>query len=297
LRERGLHNGNGRITWISVPCNFCGLSGGKLIHREGQYKMWKCPSCDFIYLNPRPDPTSLRSSYQNYLPEDELGIERWRRMMMPVFSRAADYIEKNRLKGKIVDVGTGYGHFPLEMEMRGWEALGLEISGTGVEFGRKRLGVNILAKTLEESRLPDNHFDAITAFYLIEHLDDPMAFLRECHRVLKPGGLILLRYPHTTPIKDFLGLLGIPNRLYDAPYHLNDFSPKTIGKFLSKAGFTQCQSFIGGYTLPAHFPSRAVSRVFGSISQGLSFLSGNRFLFPGVSKTATARKCEALGYP
>ena len=297
MRERELHNGDGRIKWISVSCNFCGLYGGKLIHREGQHKMWKCPSCDFIYLNPRPDPTSLRSSYQSYLPEDELGIERWRQMMMPVFSRAADYIEKNRLKGKIVDVGTGYGHFLLEMEGRGWETLGLEISGTGVEFARKGLGVNILAKTLEESHLPDNHFDAITAFYLIEHLSDPMAFLRECHRVLKPGGLILLRYPHTTPIKDFLGFLGIPNRLYDAPYHLNDFSPKTIEKFMGKAGFTQCQSFIGGCTLPAHFPSRAVSRVFGSISQGLSFLSGNRFLFPGVSKTATARKCEALGSP
>ena len=290
MRERGLHNENGRIKWISVPCNFCGLYGGKLIHREGQYKMWKCPSCDFIYLNPRPDSNSLRSYYQSYLPEDELGIERWREMMTRVFSGAADFIGEKHLKGRILDVGTGYGHFLLEMERRGWEALGLEISGTGVEFARKRLGVNILAKTLEESRLPDNHFDAITAFYLIEHLDDPMAFLRECHRVLKPGGLILLRYPHTTPIKDFLGFLGIPNSLYDAPYHLNDFSPKTIEKFLDKAGFTRFQSFIGGYTLPGHFPSRVVSRLFGSISQGFFLLSGNRFLFPGVSKTATGRK-------
>jgi ubiquinone/menaquinone biosynthesis C-methylase UbiE len=176
------------------------------------------------------------------------------------------------------------------MGWRGGQAVGLDISITGVEYGRKRLGLTILATTLEESRLPDNHFDVITAFYLIEHLDDPLGFLRECHRLLKPGGLILIRYPHTTPIKDFLGLLGIPNSLYDAPYHLSDFSPKTMEKFLGKAGFTRCQSLIGGYTLPAHFPSRFVSRLFGSISQGLFFVSGNRFLFPGVSKTATGRK-------
>jgi SAM-dependent methyltransferase len=226
--------------------------------------MCKCPSCDFIYLNPRPNPTSLRSYYQSYLPEDELGIERWREMMMPVFSRSADFIEKNHLKGRIVDMGTGYGHFLLEMKRRGWETLGLEISRTGVEFARKQLGVNVLAKTLEEGKLSDNYFHAITAFYVIEHLDDPLAFLRECYRIL--------------------------NTLYDTPYHLSDFSPKTIKKFLEKAGFTRCQSFIGGYTIPAHFPSRVASRLFGSISEALFFLSGNRFLLPGVSKTAMGRK-------
>ena len=290
LRKRRIHTDNGQIKLISVPCNLCGCYGGKLIHVEGRYSMWKCLSCDFIYLNPRPDPPSLHSSYQSYLPEDELGIERWREMMVPVFSRAADFIEENHHRGRILDVGTGYGHFLLEMERRGWEALGLEISHTGVEFARKRLGVNILDKTLEESQLPDNHFHAITAFYVIEHLDDPMAFLRECYRVLKPGGVILIRYPHTTPIKNFLAFFGVQNTLYDTPYHLSDFSPKTIKKFLVKAGFDRCQSFIGGYTLPAHFPSRVVCRLFGTISQGLFFLSGNRFLLPGVSKTATGRK-------
>lgn len=290
MRKGGHHKGNGRINLISIPCNFCGSSEGKPIHREGLYKMWKCRSCGFIYLNPRPDAASLRFHYQSYLPEDELGIEQWRQMMRPVIRWAADFIEENQPKGRILDAGTGYGYFLLEMKRRGWEAMGLDISITGVEYGRKRLGLPILATTLEESRLPDDSFDVITAFYLIEHLPDPLGFLRECHRLLKTGGLIVIRYPHTTPIKAFLRMFGIPNRLYDAPYHLSDFSPKTMEGFLKKAGFTRCQSFIGGYTLPAHFPSRLVSRVFGIISQGLFFASGNRFLFPGVSKTATGRK-------
>jgi 2-polyprenyl-3-methyl-5-hydroxy-6-metoxy-1,4-benzoquinol methylase len=252
--------------------------------------MWKCPSCAFIYLNPRPNPVILRSSYQSYLPKDDLGIEQWRRMMMPVFSRAGAFIEKKIPRGRILDMGTGYGHFLWEMQRRGWEVLGLEISNTGVEFATKRLGLNVLPKTLQEAQLPDDHVHVITTFYVIEHLHDPMGFLMECYRVLKPGGLVLIRYPHTTPIKNFLALLRIPNTLYDAPYHLSDFSPKTMKKFLHKAGFTGCQSFIGGYTLPAHFSSRIASRFFGSISEGLFCLSGSRLLFPGVSKTAMARK-------
>jgi SAM-dependent methyltransferase len=252
--------------------------------------MWKCPSCGFIYLNPRPNPASLRSSYQTYLPDDESGIEQWHRMMMPVFSRAADFIEKNQPRGRILDVGTGYGHFLFEMHGRGYETLGLEISRTGVKFAREQLGLNMIDKTLEEAQLPSNHFHAVTAFYVIEHLDNPMSFLRECYRILKPGGLIFVRYPHTTPIKNFLALLGISNTLYDAPYHLSDFSPNTMKRFLEKAGFRDNRSVIGGYTLPAHLPSRIVSRFFGSVSQVLFSLSAHRVLFPGVSKTATGWK-------
>jgi 2-polyprenyl-3-methyl-5-hydroxy-6-metoxy-1,4-benzoquinol methylase len=290
LKEKGLRTEGEHTAWISVPCNFCGRWGGELIHREGQHKMWKCPSCDFIYLNPRPSQTSLLSSYQTYLPDDESGIEAWHRMMMPVFSRAADFIEKIHPRGRILDIGTGYGYFLSEMKRRGYETLGLEISHTGVKFAREQLGLTVIDRTLEEAQLPDNHFHAVAAFYLIEHLPNPIGFLRECYRILKPGGLILLRYPHTTPIKDFLALFGIPNTLYDTPYHLSDFSPKTVKRFLEKAGFRHCQSYIGGYTLPRHLLSRVVSRFFGSLSQALFSLSGNRILFPGVSKMATGRK-------
>ncbi len=159
-----------------------------------------------------------------------------------------------------------------------------------MDYARGVLGLTIFAGPLEEVALPDNDFDAVTAFYVIEHLSHPMPFLKECYRVLKPGGLLLLRYPHTTPIKNFLHLLGIKNRLYDLPAHLSDFSPKVIRQCLEKIGFEKCQHWIGGSTLPSHPGKRASSILFGGFAEALFYLSGKKLLFPGVSKTVVAFK-------
>jgi SAM-dependent methyltransferase len=119
-----------------------------------------------------------------------------------------------------------------------------------------------------------------------------MAFLKECYRILKPGGLLLLRYPHTTPIKNLLRFFRIKNRLYDLPAHLSDFSPRSIQRCLEKAGLQGCRHLIGGYTLPDTPGKRVVSRLFGSLAEVFFFLSGKKFLFPGVSKTVLAFKRE-----
>jgi ubiquinone/menaquinone biosynthesis C-methylase UbiE len=43
---------------------------------------------------------------------------------------------------------------------------------------------------------PDNYFDSLTAWCLVAHLENPHHFIREAHRVLKPGGLFLNYMPH-----------------------------------------------------------------------------------------------------
>ena len=208
--------------------------------------------------------------------------------MKPVFNRAANLLERYRKSGRLLDVGTGFGFFVTEMKNKGWEAAGVEISQKALEYARNVLGLTILPGPLEKVGFPNNHFDAVTAFYVIEHLPFPMAFFRECYRILKPGGLLLLRYPHTTPIKNFLRFLGIKNHLYDLPAHLCDFSPKIIQECLEKVGFEKCQHSIGGYTLPGDFGKRTSSILFGSFAEASFYLSGKRFLFPGVSKTIVA---------
>ena len=275
-----------------VNCPICEGSRGEPLHPEGFFQMVRCLSCQFVFLNPRPTGDSLFRFYQQYLPEEESSIESWEKMMRPVFYRAANLLGRYKRDGRLLDVGTGFGFFLAEVKNKGWETVGVEISQKAMDYARGVLGLNIHPGPLEKIGFPGNHFDAVTGFYVIEHLSHPMDFLGECHRILKPGGLLLLRYPHTTPIKNLLQLFGIQNRLYDLPAHLFDFSPKVIQRCLEKIGFRKCQHLIGGYTLPSDPGKRIASILFGGLSEVVFYLSLGKFLLPGVSKNILAFKKE-----
>jgi SAM-dependent methyltransferase len=277
-----------------IDCPLCEKSRGDPLHLEGSFQMVRCPSCQFVFLNPRPTAESLYHFYQTYLPQEEPSIESWEKMMKPVFLRAANLLERYRKSGRLLDVGSGFGFFVAEMKNKGWEAAGVEISQKALDYARDVLGLTVHSGPLEKVGFPDNYFDAVTGFYVIEHLPFPKAFLRECCRILKPEGLLLLRYPHTTPIKNFLRFLGLKNHLYDLPAHLCDFSPKIIQECLKKIGFEKCQHSIGGYTLPGHLGKRTSSVLFGNFAEASFYLSGKKFLFPGVSKTVLAFKKSSV---
>ncbi len=273
-----------------VVCPFCGEAQYDPLHKEGRFQMVSCSSCQFIYLNPRPTRGALLRFYQDYLPEDESSVKAWQEMMQSIFRKAAHLIERYKKQGRLLDVGAGFGFFLAEMRKRGWEVSGVELSQKAIDYARGALGIHVQLGPLEKVGFPESVFDVVSGFYVIEHLPDPMAFLKECYRILKPGGLLLLRYPHTTPIKDLLHFFGIQNHLYDLPAHLSDFSPEMIQRCLEKVGFEGCQHVIGGHTLPKGMGKRIASSLFGNLSEVLFYMSGQRFLLPGVSKTILAFK-------
>jgi 2-polyprenyl-3-methyl-5-hydroxy-6-metoxy-1,4-benzoquinol methylase len=282
-REKG-------VEWIACP--LCADGAAKRLHQEGDYAMVRCLGCGFVYQNPRPSQQELLKAYQTYLPEGEKEIEAWGRMVEPVFKRGADLIERHIPRGRLLDVGTGYGFFLALMRSRGWEVMGLEVSPAGAHYGKKRWGLSILPQPWEKSSFHEDEFDVVTAFYVVEHLLDPVGFLKEVHRILRPGGMILLRYPHTTPIKDILALMRIKNGLYHLPYHLSDFSHRTIRRALEQTGFTKITTVIGGFTAPSNMAGKWAGRIFGNLAESLCQLSCGKILLPGVSKTTIARKVK-----
>ena len=117
-------------------------------------------------------------------------------------------------------------------------------------------------------------------------------FLKKIHRVLKPQGIVLLRYPHTYLLERFLAFFNIDNNVYDIPFHLSDFSPPTIERFLVKTGFSDCKHFLGGFTLPERLLHKVASSLFGIIAKTLFNVSNKTYLMPGVSKNVIAKKIE-----
>ncbi len=213
--------------------------------------------------------------------------------MMTPFNRAtARIIEKNALteKGKILDIGCGYGSFLKEMQQRKWQIEGIEVSKTGRKHAREKFGIELFDKSLEDLALPDAAYDVVTLIYVIEHILDPSEMLKEVKRILKPGGLLLLRWPHTTPIVKLLGQLANRLDLYHTPYHLYDFSPSTIKKLTGVCGFENIKTMPGGHTHPPALFNRMSAITFGYLDTFIYTLTAGNLLIPGTSKTTIAFK-------
>lgn len=276
---------------MRVPCILCSGKEHRLVFRAPPWKYYRCSGCGLVCLHPQPPASNILTAYDDYLPTDPKKIAAWKRMTAPVVRESCGLIRKEmrRDTGKLLDIGSGFGFFLNAMKGMGWEVEGIEISPTGRKYTRQQYGIRIHAATIEDRQLPAGGYDVITGFYVIEHLSDPISFLQGVYRLLKPGGMLLLRWPHTTPIVRLIGPLAKRFDLYHTPYHLYDFSPKTMMLLLNRTGFVHSTTVTGGYTKPpgaASFPSF----VSAQISHWVNRITSGRKLLPGVSKTTMARK-------
>jgi SAM-dependent methyltransferase len=274
----------------AVGCNLCGCDEAEPVAEQGGYRMVRCRGCGLVYQDPRPEPGELLRLYEGYHRRDGRDESTWARLMSLNFAEAADMLDRMfPARGRLLDIGCGYGHFIELMRDRGWDVSGIEPSGGASAYARAK-GLDVWRTALEEAALPEASFEVVTAFYVLEHLCDPLGALVRIRGLLRPGGAVVLRLPHTTPIVGLLGRLGIRSNLYDLPFHLYDFSPATISSMLEKAGFTDIRVMPGMPTVPPRPAERVAALLSGRLARLLFGLSGGRFLLPGVSKTTVARR-------
>ncbi|HYL80321.1 MAG TPA: class I SAM-dependent methyltransferase [Candidatus Acidoferrum sp.] len=245
-----------------------------------------------MYVNPRPAADILTSLYADYHFRDGGNEASWDRLMGRVFREAAGLVAASRNgsgPGRLLDVGCGFGAFVARMRERGWDAVGLDPSRTAVAAATDR-GRPVRLGTLDGVQSARGVYDVVTMFYVLEHLPDPLGALRKASHILAPGGMILIRVPHTTPIVRLLAPLGLGGTLYDPPFHLYDFSPSVLREMLRLTGFVGVRTFPGQPTRPSRPGARIASGLFGALATGIHVLTRGVVLLPGVSKTTIARK-------
>ena len=128
---------------------------------------------------------------------------------------------------RILDVGCGTGANLLMLSQYG-DAEGVDLSEDALAFCRERGLDKVRLGAGEELPYEDSTFDLVTAFDVVEHMDDDLAGLREMRRVLRPGGRVLLFVP------TFMFLWGLQD---DVSNHRRRYRLPELRRVLEKAGF------------------------------------------------------------
>ncbi|HUJ78825.1 MAG TPA: class I SAM-dependent methyltransferase [Nitrospiria bacterium] len=164
--------------------------------------------------------------------------------------------------GLLIDIGCGNGSYLARMKDLGWKVLGIEPDPASAQIAKNK-GIPVFSGSLEEAHLPEAIADYITMTHVIEHLPDPRSTLRECYRLLKPGGKVVV----FTPNVDSLG-----HRLFrqawmalDPPRHLMIFSVLSIDK-LFRTVFSRVDVGTSSHFAREHYDASAVISQSGRVN-------------------------------
>jgi SAM-dependent methyltransferase len=245
----------------------------RLFSAPGTWNLAQCPGadCGLAWLDPMPVEEDIGKAYETYYthaPEDgrtplglgfktylllRNGYLSWRngyrattfeRMVAPLiylrpaWRTEADYsvLYQRPPSGPVslLDIGCGDGVALARMREVGWNDLhGVDLDQQAVARARER-GIDAHAGTVASAHYPDASFDVITMSHVIEHVLDPIDLMRECHRVLKPGGRMVVVTPNIESIghrrfkQTWLHL--------DPPRHLHLFNLRTLRQALDRSG-------------------------------------------------------------
>jgi 2-polyprenyl-3-methyl-5-hydroxy-6-metoxy-1,4-benzoquinol methylase len=230
--------------FLHVSCPACDASEGPEVWRKYGFTYRGCPQCETVYISPRPSPAVLDMYYstsENYefwnkhiFPASE--ATRRERIFRPRAERVVEICRRHGVStGAILDVGAGFGTFLEEVRALGAfeRIVAVEPTPSLVRTCRER-GLEVIDRPIEQVELEGGAFDVVTSFEVIEHLFRPSEYVRQCARVLKPGGILILTCPN---VKGFdVMVLREGSNAVD-PEHLNYFHPASLSRLVSGHGF------------------------------------------------------------
>ncbi len=201
----------------------------------------QCRSCGLIRHENLPTYDDLNAFY----PDDYLVYnESFRAGSNALFARLKKILYAKRAKrvakhigktGNILDVGCANGAFLISVKQHGDYGLyGLDIKNTGVDF--EKHSIHFKEGPLEEIDYPENFFDAVILDNLLEHVPDPVSFMKKVWSILKPGGCVFGTTPNFNSVDRFL--FGKYWGGFHMPRHIFLFSASNLKIFLKKMGFS-----------------------------------------------------------
>ena len=226
---------------------------------SGCWDLVRCsnPKCELVWLVPKPKKEEIKNFYVNYYTHG-IGkkravtfnnlIEKYiykllkvlysllRKVLFINFERKnLDYMYLKRKQGKVLEIGCGNGERLFKLRKIGWDVEGTEIDEKAIKVALEKYGVEAYLGDIRDLKLEKEYYDAIIMNHVIEHIYEPIDFLKRCKELLKEGGKLIITTPNFESYshKKF----GIYWRGLEPPRHLYLYNCNSLKSVLSLAGF------------------------------------------------------------
>ena len=206
------------------------------------FEIWHCDDCTLRFTQNIPDSSSISRYYQSadYVSHSDTVKGFINRLYHLV--RNYTLIQKRKLvqkvshqpSGSLLDVGAGTGAFVHTMKQAGWQITGLEPDETARMNASDKYDL-VLEPPGNLFAMGEHTFDVVTMWHVLEHVHDLHAYLEQFHRIIRPGGRLIIALPNYTSrdAKVYRQYWAA----YDVPRHLYHFSPKSMEQLGKSKGF------------------------------------------------------------
>ncbi|HEX8145396.1 MAG TPA: class I SAM-dependent methyltransferase [Pyrinomonadaceae bacterium] len=212
----------------------------------GEFQVVRCRACGLMRTDPRPTPETMGFYYpEEYGPYQDTRVEisngprsplsAWKRSLTERLNSftLGDHVPALE-PGRMMEFGCASGLFLHRMAAGGWKVEGIEFAEKAAEAARS-LGYRVHAGALEDAPDPEERYDLVVGWMVLEHLHEPVKALRKLHSWTRPGGWLAVSTPNVgarefTLFKDAWLALHLPNHLYH-------YTPETLSRVLDSGGW------------------------------------------------------------
>ena len=219
-------------------CPICKSSGTTIFEQSDLFQqvlpavrhtLFFCDPCDLFFLNE--------------ISEDELSAyypDRYYQRKPSVFNRFRNRLRARSVVGRkrsgtLLDVGCGRGELLRELKRMGWHVHGTEFTPSSAQRVLESLKIPVFTGKTAFDTIPNDSMDVVSMIHVLEHVSDPICLLQKVHRILKPGGRLVVGIPNSNCVER--KLLGRFWMGYDIPRHRTVFSLQSLRHCLQSTGF------------------------------------------------------------
>lgn len=206
------------------------------------FDLLSCEHCDVTFFEPLPTPEELAQHYSKaygFYKGDNFKAQG------KGYAFAKKYL-KHKDKGNFIDIGCASGDVLAGVrEALDWQVFGTDINPEVVANVREKLQLDVRVGEIENIKFDENFFDFIRVQDILEHVPQPLAFLKECRRIIRDDGLLYLSVPNG--LADAKNLIEYYQKYHEAGFsgagHIYFFSKDTLNQMFKSCGFQVEKSY------------------------------------------------------